>query len=57
MKVTLLPARLRLADELLENPDLPKAEIHAVAARLGECADALNIFKEILNLQAISLIL
>ena len=41
MKVTLLPACLRLADELLENPDLPKAEIHAVVARLGKCADAL----------------
>ena len=41
MKVTLLPAGLRLADELLGKPDLPKAEIHAVVARLGKCADAL----------------
>ncbi len=32
---------MRLADELLENPDLPKSEIHAVVARLGKCADAL----------------
>jgi hypothetical protein len=41
MKVTILPAGLRLANELLENPDLPKAEIHAVVARLGKYADAL----------------
>ncbi len=41
MKVTLVSAGLRLADELLENPDLSKAGIHAVVARLGNCADAL----------------
>ena len=41
MKVAILPAGLRLANELLENPDLPKAEIHAVVDRLGKYADAL----------------
>jgi hypothetical protein len=41
MKVTHLPAGLLLADELLENLDLPKTEIHAVVARLGKCVDAL----------------
>jgi len=41
MKVTIISAGLRLADELIDNPDLPKPEIHAVVARLAKCADAL----------------
>ena len=41
MRKTLLPAALSLPDELLENQDISKVEMHAVVSRLEKYADAL----------------
>ncbi len=60
MKVTLLPAGLRLADELLENPDLPKLKFMLWLLAWGNVLMpwcSLDIFLAILSLQGISLML
>jgi hypothetical protein len=41
MRKTLLPAALSLPDELLENQDISKVEMHAVVSRLEKYAEAL----------------
>ena len=41
MKKTLLPAALSLPDELLENQDISKVEMHAVVSRLEKYAETL----------------
>jgi hypothetical protein len=42
MPKTLLPAALSLPDELLDNQDISKVEMHAVVSRLEKYADALT---------------